>query len=344
MPEVYRKTQPIATWAPGDEFEDVFIIDGLRRRVRKSGEPFYAVTLADSSGRIDAMVWNDIESFEQRGYRTDMYVYARGSVGEFQGKNNASLAHMRPLEADEVDPHDFVATSPYPLEPMIEEFRARIAEVQDTEMNVLLNRFFDERGKLWHDFIIAPSARTVHQAYLHGLIEHTLNVARNAVNLAAADQNARLIDRDLLLAGALIHDIGKTVEFRWTPRIDYTEEGLLLGHISIGANMLTAIASQIEIGAGKVAHLEHLILSHHGRLDYGSPRVPATAEAFILHYADYADAQLAVYEELADEAQKQGEFVSPFSQFIDRRIVTLPSNYDSPNKAQHYVDELAGLE
>jgi len=343
MPDLHPKRTPIGNFQAGDEFEDVFIVEAVKKRLKKSGEPFIGVELADRTGKIEAMVWNDVAAFEQRGYKRDQYVLAKGVVGEYNGKLNATLRWMRPLTPEQIMPEDFVAVSPRDPEEMEGELRALIASVGDEELRTLLELAFDPRGKLFRDFRIAPSARSVHQAYLHGLLEHTLNVTTNALGLASAEHNARLVNRDLLVAGALLHDIGKTVEYRWSPRIDFTEAGLLLGHISIGNTMVAGMARQLTIAPGKVAHLQHLVLSHHGKMEYGSPRLPATAEAFILHYADYADAQLAVYEELAAATRARGESQSEYSPFIERRILALESDFAEPAAANAYLDDLAEL-
>jgi 3'-5' exoribonuclease len=297
------------------------------------------VTLADATGTVEANVWDHIEAFEQRGYARDMYVLAAGRVGEFRGKINASLSAMKPVETAEVTPADFIPVCPLPVEPMVAEFRGLMDSVGDPQLRALLGVTFHEKGRLWHDFVEAPSARMVHQAYLHGLLEHTLNVARNARALAAC--YGKMLDVDLLTTGALIHDMGKTVEFRWSPRIDYTDMGLLLGHISIGSNMLSQFAHDVDIDGAKLAHLNHLILSHHGKLEWGSPRLPCTAEAMVLHYADYADAQLAIYEESAHEAQEKGESWSSYNRFLERRLYAGGAQVDRDRMPGGYAADLA---
>ena len=339
----FTKQHPIAMWEVGMEFEDPFIIESVTRRQRKSGEPYVVLELADRTGRTEGTIWDDLEYFDQRGYKRDQYVLVKGSVTEYNGKLKATIRFMRPLSAEQVRPEDFVPISPRPVHELEELFRHRIAMVEDSEFSNLLNLLFHPKGDIWRDFRMAPSARMVHQAYIHGLIEHTINVTDNALALASAPHNAPLIHRDLLITGALVHDIGKIVEYRWLPRIDYTETGLLLGHISIGAFLVGEAARLLNIESGRLAHLIHLILSHHGRLEYGSPRTPATAEAMILHYADYADAQLAVYDELAQEARNKGEQVSAYSSFIERRVLLPTAASKGDAFGNRYLNNLAEL-
>lgn len=335
------KNSLVADYKAGDEFDDIFIIGGLEKRVRKNGKPYYNVTLADRSGAVVGKIWDGIEAFEQRGYALDEYVHAKGRANEYQGRIDCNINFMRPLDRKDVNPADFVAVSPRPLGEMRGELHARIEEVTQPDLRRLLDFVFDKEAKLYHDFMMAPSAKKVHQAYLHGLVEHTLNVVSNALNLAEAPQNARIIDRELLLTGALIHDIGKTIEYRWSPRIDYTVEGQLLGHITLGGQLIAQIAPLIDLPSALHAHLQHLILSHHGRMEYGSPKIPATAEALLLHYADLADAQLAVYEELVEKHTQEasGDVVTSYSPFIERRIIPPAGFETSRDKMVTYIDD-----
>jgi len=313
-----RKKIRIADLRPNQDFDDVFIIEGMTRKSRRTGADFLVVALADATGTLEGIIWDRIELVEQRGYKRDQYVRASGTTGEYNGKMNAVLKAMRPMPADQVNPADFVPVSPRDPAEMEGEFRAMIELVKHAGCHDLLRHCFHPNGKLWADFRVAPSARSVHQAYLHGLLEHTLNVTRNARALALCYRHD--VDIDLVTTGALLHDVGKTVEFRWTPRIDYTELGLMLGHISIGATMVNDLARAVKIDPQSLAHLTHMVLSHHGRLEWGSPRTPATPEALVLHYADYADAQLSIYEETAKISREKGENWTEWNKFMERRL------------------------
>jgi 3'-5' exoribonuclease len=336
-----RKRRRIADFSNGEEVEDLFIIEELSKRERRGGDPFYIVTLRDSSGSIEGRVWDHVDLFERRGYEKDDYVRATLEIGEYKGKRVCSIRSMRPVSDDQVDPADFIPVSPRAVDEMIVEFRALIAAIKDPELNGIINHIFHPEGRLWHDFIEAPSARSVHQAYLHGLLEHTINVANNARALGAC--YSKLVDLDILTSGALIHDMGKTIEYAWKPRIDYTDMGLMMGHIPIGSNMLHDFARGRQMAPGKLARLHHMILSHHGRAEWGSPRPPSTPEAFILHYADYADAQLAVYEEEARHARERHESWSGWNKFIERRVFAGGGDFARERLPGEYADDLARL-
>jgi 3'-5' exoribonuclease len=339
---ILRKKRSLADLGVGDEFSDeLFLIEEVKRRETKAGAPYYIVTLRDSSGAVDGRVWDHIDAFEKRGYARDQYVQAAGQIGEYNGKRDATIRSMRPVSEDQVDPADFIAVSHRDPAEMEREFRALIASVSDDELRGLLEKIFHPQGKLWVNFREAPSARMVHQAYLHGLLEHTINVANNARALGTC--YGQHLDIGLLTTGALIHDMGKTVEFRWKPRIDYTDMGYMMGHISIGSNMLHDFAREVPMAAGKLAHLHHMVLSHHGKQEWGSPRTPATPEALILHYADYADAQMGIYEEESKAAQQRGDTWTSYNKFIERRLYAGGSTFKDERLPGEYADDLARL-
>lgn len=283
--------------------ESTYLLANAQLRARKDGGQFLTMALKDASGKVTSVMWDNFDAFLRGEVRENGFVEITGEVITYNSQLQMRVTRLRAVDDSEIDPVDFLPVSPVPRAKLEAEFSALRAQVQDPDYQAILARVFDH-PQFYERFCVAPSATSMHQAYLHGLLDHTICVAKNAMKLA---DNYPAVNRDLLLTAALLHDMGKTVEYEFDKRIAYTDTGRLIGHITIGYGMLEVEFSRLpDFPPSKKVILQHLVLSHHGKLEYGSPRLPATLEALLLHHADIIDAQVANYLESRVNAGRQG--------------------------------------
>lgn len=293
----------IADLKPGTKVESVFLLHNYQQRPKKDGTNFVTMALKDASGKITGIMWDNFHNLTSGSIKENDFVEVLGEVLTYNNQLQFKVAKLTKVNDAEVDSSHFMAVCPVPLPEMQKELAARIDEVKDADYKSLLKSVFSN-ASFYEKFCRAPSGVSMHQAYISGLIEHTLCVTRNALNMA---DNYPQASRDMLITGALLHDIGKVIEFTYDKKIAYSDAGRLLGHISIGNAMVECHCSRIEdFPMAKKVLLQHMVLSHHGFQEFGSPRCPATLEALILHHADILDAQLSNFVEFSHNAVKTG--------------------------------------
>jgi len=290
------KEQFVRDLKPGDRVLSFFLVrhkqlEPFRDRTR--GE-FLTLTLADRTGDILARVWEDgpalAKTFEQ-----GQVVKVLGEVEEYLGRWQVIVEKIRPAEEEEYDLADFLPATERDVEEMMGQVRDTIEEVEDPHLRALLAHFFDD-PEFVARFSRAPAARRVHHAYLGGLLEHTLEVVSLCRSLLEIYPQ---VHRDLLLTGALLHDVGKTREFRYETDIAYSDEGRLLGHVVLSLQMVDrALATMPDFPPDLALRLRHMIVSHHGRYEWGSPRRPKTLEAAALHYVENLSAQVNRFQRI----------------------------------------------
>ena len=312
---VYRKRVFCADLAVGDVVEELFCVERVERRVARDERPYLRVRLVDRTGAVTAMVWDEVEKMIE-ALQEGGYARVRGAVEDFRGDLQLKVAGAEPW-ADAVDPEDFLRRGPVPGGVSMAGIRELAGTIADPWIARLVRAFLDDR-EFAAAFAATPAAKVNHHAYVGGLAEHTLSVMR--LCLAAADHYGDL-DRDLLVAGAFLHDIGKTVEIAVEPGFPYTEEGALLGHIPIGYAMVRERIASIPGFPREIAiDLGHLVLSHQGELEWGSPVQPRTIEALVLHFVDNLDSKVATartHLEGIDEGQ--GPYVRSLGRSLFRR-------------------------
>lgn len=282
----------------GDKVVGTYLCKQKNTLKTKMGKSYYSLTLQDKTGILDAKVWelsNGIENFEAMDY-----IYLQGQVTSFQGSLQLNIARIRKSQEGEYDPRDYMPASKKDVETMYNELTDFIRSIKQPQLKQLVSSFFLEDKKFIKVFKEHSAAKSVHHGFMGGLLEHTLGVTKLCSYMASAYP---VLNRDLLIASALFHDIGKTVELAEFPFNDYTDDGQLLGHIYIGAEMIGERIRQIPDFPQKLSsELKHCILAHHGELEYGSPKKPALAEALALNFADNTDAKMQTITEILESA------------------------------------------
>lgn len=281
----------------GDKISDIYLCKYKQSAVTKNGKAYENVILQDKSGTIDAKVWEPnnpgIADFDVLDY---IEVY--GDVNNFQGNLQVSVKRLRVCRGGEYDPADYLPVSAKSIDGMYKELLGLIQSVGNPYLKKLLEAFFVEDEAFAKIFRSASAAKTVHHGFVGGLLEHTLSVAKLCEYYCTAYP---ILKRDLLLTAAICHDIGKVKELSPFPENDYTDDGQLLGHIVMGSQMVAEKAAGIAgFPHGLLSEVQHCILAHHGKYEYGSPKLPALMEALALNYADDTDAKLETFKELLE--------------------------------------------
>jgi 3'-5' exoribonuclease len=292
-----------------------FLIAAITARDKKGSGQYLAITLADKSGQFEARMWEDFADALQT-CAAGCYVKVIGQVSKYQGKFQITLTKMRLAAPSEIDTADFVPTTQYDIPSMAAELRSYVDAFRNPHLRRLVFAFLDD-PTLGPQFLEAPAAKRLHHAWIGGLLEHVLSLVR--VCLATAPFYPE-VDPDLLVTGAILHDIGKVRELSWSSSFDYTLEGQLIGHISIAQRLLQEKIAQLDAEAALLGSssglqpavngaptegalapgpfppqlrllIEHMILSHHGKLEFGSPKLPMTPEAMLLSALDDLEAK-----------------------------------------------------
>ncbi|SKB54565.1 3'-5' exoribonuclease [Lachnospiraceae bacterium] len=281
----------------GDRLSDVYLCKFRQQAVTRNGKPYINVILQDRTGTLDAKIWEP-NSVGIADFDTLDYIYVFGEVSRYQGALQASLKNVKVVQEGEYIPSDYLPVSKYDIKEMYKELMAVIATVKNTYLNTLLTKLFVEDKAFAKRFSENSAAKSIHHGFVGGLLQHTLAVTRLCKFYAKAYP---MLNHDLLVSAALLHDIGKVREISAFPQNDYTDAGQLLGHIMIGSEMIGEIARTIPDFPEKLLReLQHCILAHHGELEYGSPKKPALMEAMALNLADNTDARMETMTELLE--------------------------------------------
>lgn len=281
---------------PGQKIVDFFYVEEKSLRQSRNGKQYLDLVLRDRTGSISAKVWENAQEVSDKFSRED-YVKVMGLVDSFKDSNQLKIDRIRVAGEDEVKPADFLPVSGKDPKEMYIRFNQLLQSIKEPWIKKLLDSFFSD-VEFARTFTRKPAAKSVHHVYLGGLLEHTLSVMEICDFLAGHYED---LDRDLLMAGAVLHDIGKVKELDVKGSFEYSMQGELLGHIFIGAIMVRERIAQIEGFPENLAFLiEHLILSHQGKAEFGSVKAPMFKEAIILHYADDMDAKINLVRRFAD--------------------------------------------
>ena len=292
-----RNMYYISEYKEGDKFTGIYLCKSKQILKTKAGKTYYSLLLQDKTGIIDAKIWelnNGIADFDSMDF-----VMTDGMVTSFQGARQVNIRRLRKAEEGEYDPAEYIPS------------------LKEPHLKQLADNTFIKDTAFVKEFKVHSAAKAVHHGFVGGLLQHTLAVTRLCDFMAA---NYSVLDRDLLLTAAIFHDFAKVYEISNFPMNDYTDDGQLLGHIFMGAEKIGQKIQEVPGFPPVLAsELRHCILSHHGELEFGSPKKPALAEAIALSFADNTDAKLETITEIYDKAEPTTEWLG-FSRYVDSNV------------------------
>ena len=281
------KEQYVKGLVEGDAVDTVFALRSRDLRPTRTGEVYLSMELADRSGRIPAVMFGPRSG--DGSVPVGSAVRVRGTVTSFRGQRRVSVEWLDIEEHP--DPSDLLASGHRDTDELLGFFESLLGEVRHPGLRAVLDRIFGDAAFM-ERFARCPAAQSHHHAHIGGLLEHTVSVASTC---QAVGQGYDAIDADLLLAAALLHDVGKVDELAFETAIEYTDEGRLIGHVVLGERRVAAVVAAVGAGIPRTLalRLSHVLLSHHGELEWGSPKRPCTLEALVLHHVDNLDAKIA---------------------------------------------------
>lgn len=307
----------------GDVFEGFYVVRESSFQTAVNGKNYIRMTLADASAAVPANIWDanrDLFNLCPAGSIAKIL----GTAESYKGKQQIRVGRFRPAHESEVDTDRFLPRTAFDIDAMRNETLALAESLRDADYRTLALAFFGDTA-LMDAFARSPAARDLHHARIGGLMEHTLVIARMAEAFSAG--TGAKVDRDLLLLGSLLHDIGKIEELEAVFSIDYTDRGKLLGHLYIGAQMASERAAGIPgFPPEKLLLVQHLILSHHGKYEYGSPVLPKIPEAFALHHLDNLDAKVETADRLIGAIGDPEKNWTDFSRALETQLYRKPGN------------------
>lgn len=284
----------IETLREGERIGGIYLCKSKQSAMTKNGKPYETLLLQDKTGTLDAKIW-DVGSQGIGEFEALDYIDVVGDVTSFQGALQLNVKRVRRAGEGEYVPADYLPVSARNIDQMYQELLGYIQTMKNPYLKQLTEEFFVKDSDFAKRFQFHSAAKNVHHGFVGGLLEHTLSVTKLCGYLA---ENYEILNRDLLLTAAIFHDVGKLEELSTFPENDYTDDGQLLGHIMIGAEMVGDGIRRIPDFPKRLAsELKHCILAHHGELEFGSPKKPALAEAVALSFADNVDAKLETLKE-----------------------------------------------
>ena len=299
----------------GDNIREIYLCKEVRTLQSKVGKSYLALTLQDKTGTADGKVWDINAAIEE--FEAMQFISVEAKVVIFQDKPQLNITRIRKAGEGEYDPVDYVPCSKYDPEEMKQELRKFIESVKEPHCRALLEDLFITDNEFSKAFCTHSAAKSMHHGFVGGLLEHTLSVTRVCHCFCKCYP---MLKRDLLITAALCHDIGKIEELTDFPMNEYTDEGNLLGHIIIGTQIVSERIAKIEgFPPALAAELKHCIVSHHGKYEYGSPKIPAIMEAMALHFADNLDAKLETFKEAIEASDGKTMWLG-FNRSFDSNI------------------------
>ena len=301
---------------PGDKILDSFLVAEKNLAFSQKGSPYLNLRLKDRTGEVEGKIWENADEWDKQFKKGDV-IQVQSRAVSFKNTLQLSIHDVEKLDESDINPADFFPSARRDIEEMFTKLMSYVEEMETPYLKSLLESFFKDEA-IATLFKKAPAAKTFHHVYIGGLLEHTLSVVRLLEQVA---DHYNGIDRDMLITGGLLHDIGKIYEFSYDRIIDYSDEGRLVGHIVIGVEMLDKkIATINDFPDLAAMELRHLLLSHHGTQEFGSPKRPKTMEALIVHYIDDLDAKVNAFQGYIDESPDDDSKWTPFHRLFERFI------------------------
>jgi 3'-5' exoribonuclease len=265
-----------------------FVVASKQVKAKKNGEPYLALVLADRTGQIEAKMWDNVDEFIAV-FEQDDFLKIKGLINKYKNRFQLTIHKLRRMEEADIDFTDYLPKTTKDIGELWRTLTEFVATFQNPHLKSLVELFMAD-PEIAERYRNAPAAKTLHHAYIGGLLDHVVSLFRSCDLMC---QNYPQVNRDLLLAGAFLHDIGKIQELSYNRAFSYTTRGQLLGHMIIELEMLQAkLAKLPDFPAELKTLLEHLIISHHGQYDFGSPKLPMFPEALLLHYLDDLDSKM----------------------------------------------------
>jgi 3'-5' exoribonuclease len=284
-----------------------FVVASKQVKAKKNGEPYLALILADRSGQIEAKMWDNVDDFIL-GFEQDDFLKIKGLINKYKNRFQLTIHKLRRLGETEVDFTDYLPKTSKDIGELWRTLTEFVATFQNPHLKSLVEVFMAD-AEIAERYRNAPAAKTLHHAYIGGLLDHVVSLFRSCDLMC---RNYPQVNRDLLLTGAFLHDIGKIYELTYNRAFSYSTRGQLLGHMIIELEMLQAKLEQLPGFPGELKTLlEHLIISHHGEYEFGSPKLPMFPEALLLHYLDDLDSKMeAMRAHFEREALTDGPWTS----------------------------------
>ena len=283
-----------------------FVVGSKQIKPKKNSEPYLALTLCDKSGQIEAKMWDNVADY-LAAFEQDDFIKVRGLINKYNSRWQLTIYKLKKLEENEVDYEDFLPNCPRDVEELWQTVREFVATFHNPYLKALLDAFMSDE-EIARAYKRAPAAKTLHHAYIGGLLDHVVSLFKLCERVAGQYPQ---VDRDLLLTGAFLHDIGKIHELTYARSFGYSTRGQLLGHMIIELEMLQAKTSQIPGFPDELKTcIEHMLISHHGQYEFGSPKLPMFPEALMLHYLDDLDSKM---ESMRAQFEKCGDNPDPWA-------------------------------
>jgi len=305
----------------GDNVEEVFLLTERQVRANRNGDSYFLSQLRDRTGQISGLLWNVNESAVNHVVEGD-YVRVKGKVQLFQGNLQMILMRIDPADGEEIDSEDFLPKSNTNVEEQFTKLQEILLGITDDDLKALMQSFLSDQ-EIVDGLKSAPAGIRLHHAYSGGLLDHIVNLSETAVRISDLYPN---VDLNLLLVGIFLHDLGKIRELSYDTSFQYTDEGQLIGHLVMGVEMLsdkirvTEEATERTFPAETVLRIKHMILSHHGTQEFGSPKVPMTLEAIALHHLDNLDAKTNEFYSLIDSDPNATSNWTPYQPNMQRKL------------------------
>ncbi len=287
----------------GKLFDSFFLVLAKQQRTTKQNKPYLSLTLGDKTDQIEARVWELGDPRIAKVFERGDIVKVRGSVSRFDGRAQLKVDQLRVALAGEADKMDMLPATTRDVGELWAALEAVVASITNPDLKRLLTTLLADAA-LAQSFREAPAARQLHHAWLGGLLEHVVSLLGLADRVAA---HYPMLNRDLLLTGVILHDIGKIRELSWETGFDYTVEGVLLGHIQMGVELVEKTIAGLPGFPDRLRTLVvHMILSHHGKLEFGSPKLPMIPEALVLNFVDDLDAKMQAVASEFEKSAREG--------------------------------------
>ncbi len=285
-----------------------FVVASKQVKPKKNGEPYLALVLADRTGQIEAKMWDNVEEFIA-AFEQDDFLKVKGLINKYKNRFQLTIHKLRRMGETEIDYTDYLPKTTKDIGELWRTLADFVGTFQDRHLKALVESFMAD-PEIAERYRNAPAAKTLHHAYIGGLLDHVVSLFRSCDLMS---RNYPQINRDLLLTGAFLHDIGKIDELTYKRSFSYTTRGQLLGHMIIELEMLQAkLAKFSDFPLELKTLLEHLIISHHGQYDFGSPKLPMFPEALMLHYLDDLDSKM---EAMRAHFAREGELEGPWTSY-----------------------------